>query len=172
MIMVATRSQRKSFDGTKQISSSPAKVSRNSTTTATAPILSPTRTTKSSPNDRPKKGKEQEESTASSSSAVLTEVHPPSSETLSSESPSKMTAKSQESSSTETSLLTKAILLIIVAITYFTYPETLQPIGNPTVNHVWYYGWISALSTGLGVLPLVFSSNVHSWWIGVTNGAL
>lgn len=45
----------------------------------------------------------------------------------------------------------------------------MQPIGTPTVNHVWYFGWISALSTGLGVLPLVFSANVHSWWIGITN---
>ena len=59
---------------------------------------------------------------------------------------------------------------LIVLITLFTYPDTLQPVGRPTLNHVWYFGWISALSTGLGVLPLIFSPTLDSWWIGVTNG--
>lgn len=58
---------------------------------------------------------------------------------------------------------------IIILISYFTYPETLQPVGRASLNHVWYFGWISALSTGLGVLPLIFSPDLNSWWIGVTN---
>ncbi len=69
-----------------------------------------------------------------------------------------------------TSTLTIIWCIIIAAISVFTYPESLQPIGRPTLNHVWYFGWISALSTGLGVLPLVFSPDLDTYYIGVTNG--
>ena len=73
---------------------------------------------------------------------------------------------------TKTPMVTIVSLVLIVLITLFTYPDTLQPVGRPTLNHVWYFGWISALSTGLGVLPLIFSPTLDSWWIGVTNGEL
>lgn len=65
----------------------------------------------------------------------------------------------------------RAILgsIIILLISYFTYPETLQPVGKPTVQHVWYFGWISALSTGLGVIPLFFAPEFDSYYIGVAN---
>lgn len=39
----------------------------------------------------------------------------------------------------------------------------------PTVQHVFYYGWLSALSTGLGSLPLLMWSNPSSTWLGVSN---
>lgn len=58
---------------------------------------------------------------------------------------------------------------IILAVSYLTFPDSLQPVGRPTLKHVWYFGWISALSTGLGVLPLIFFPSLDSWWIGVTN---
>lgn len=66
--------------------------------------------------------------------------------------------------------LTIASFIIIALISYFTFPDSLQPVGRPTLNHVFYFGWISALSTGLGVLPLVFSPTLNNYWIGVTNG--
>mmetsp|Transcript_19716 Transcript_19716/g.28773 ORF Transcript_19716/g.28773 Transcript_19716/m.28773 type:complete len:355 (+) Transcript_19716:150-1214(+) len=69
----------------------------------------------------------------------------------------------------KTPMLTIVSMVAILAISYFTYPGSLQPVGRPTLNHVWYFGWISALSTGLGVLPLMFSPSLDSWWIGVTN---
>jgi ZIP family zinc transporter len=69
----------------------------------------------------------------------------------------------------QTSTMTIIWCIIIAAISVFTYPESLQPIGRPTLNHVWYFGWISALSTGLGVLPLVFSPDLDTYYIGVTN---
>lgn len=59
--------------------------------------------------------------------------------------------------------------IIIVLISYFTFPEPLHPVGRPTVLHVWYFGWISALSTGLGVLPLMFTHDLDSYWVGATN---
>lgn len=60
--------------------------------------------------------------------------------------------------------------LVVVLISYFTIPESLQPVGRPTIQHVWYFGWISALSTGLGVLPLVFAPDLDTYWVGVSNG--
>lgn len=59
--------------------------------------------------------------------------------------------------------------LAIALISYFTFPEPLHPVGRPTVLHVWYFGWISALSTGLGVLPLMFTHDLDRYWIGATN---
>ena len=69
-----------------------------------------------------------------------------------------------------TSTRTFVAMSIIILISIITYPESLQPVGKPTLNHVWYFGWISALSTGLGVLPLVFSPDFDTYWVGVTNG--
>jgi hypothetical protein len=76
----------------------------------------------------------------------------------------------QQESESKTPLVTIVSFALIALISYFTYPDTLQPVGRPTLNHVWYFGWISALSTGLGVLPLIFSPKLDSYWIGVTNG--
>lgn len=59
--------------------------------------------------------------------------------------------------------------IVLIVISYVTFPETLQPIGKPTLWHVWYYGWITALSTGLGVLPLVLFPDMDSYWVGVAN---
>jgi len=75
-----------------------------------------------------------------------------------------------ETKTPKTPLVTMGSFALIALISYFTYPDTLQPVGRPTLNHVWYFGWISALSTGLGVLPLIFSPKLDSYWIGVTNG--
>lgn len=85
---------------------------------------------------------------------------------------SSASAVTSASTKPKTPMVTIASLVLIVLITLFTYPDTLQPVGRPTLNHVWYFGWISALSTGLGVLPLIFSPTLDSWWIGVTNGEL
>eukprot|EP00594_Rhizosolenia_setigera_P009922 CAMPEP_0178957888 /NCGR_PEP_ID=MMETSP0789-20121207/11217_1 /TAXON_ID=3005 /ORGANISM="Rhizosolenia setigera, Strain CCMP 1694" /LENGTH=320 /DNA_ID=CAMNT_0020640293 /DNA_START=332 /DNA_END=1294 /DNA_ORIENTATION=+ len=59
--------------------------------------------------------------------------------------------------------------IVLLFITYITYPSSLQPTGKPTIEHVFYYGWISAISTGLGVLPLVFVPDLDKYWIGVSN---
>jgi hypothetical protein len=32
--------------------------------------------------------------------------------------------------------------------------------SQPTLSHVWYYGWVTAVSTGLGVVPLMFASEL------------
>jgi len=60
---------------------------------------------------------------------------------------------------------------LVIAITYLTYPGSLVPQSNQpaSIQHVWYYGWITAISTGLGVLPLVLVPKLDKIWIGICN---
>lgn len=64
------------------------------------------------------------------------------------------------------------VIAILAIITYATYPGNIT-WGNdalePTVHTVFYYGWISAISTGFGVLPLCFVREMKDYWIGVSN---
>lgn len=63
------------------------------------------------------------------------------------------------------------ILITFAAITVFTVPHPFHPVGEPQLQHVFYYGWLTAVSTGAGVLPFVFlPDGVPSFWIGVSNG--
>jgi hypothetical protein len=63
------------------------------------------------------------------------------------------------------------IVIVLISITYFSCPHHLvQRGGKPTVQHVWYFGWICALASGFGVLPLIFAPNMNKFWIGVSNG--
>jgi hypothetical protein len=61
-------------------------------------------------------------------------------------------------------------VIAMAAITHFTRPSTLTSVGGlPTIAHVWYYGWVAALSTGLGALPLIFLGKVTDVWLGLSN---
>lgn len=57
----------------------------------------------------------------------------------------------------------------LVLLSYLTLPVPFQPVGDPTLLHVWYYGWITAMSTGLGVLPLVLVPDFDKFWVGISN---
>ncbi|KAL7430690.1 hypothetical protein ACHAXH_001936 [Discostella pseudostelligera] len=68
------------------------------------------------------------------------------------------------------------ILLLFTMITYFAYPTTSdsdsqqqQHHDKPTLHTVFYYGWISAISTGLGVIPLCFVTKMNDYYIGLSN---
>ena len=63
-------------------------------------------------------------------------------------------------------------LVAITAISYFAMPDPLQPHHGeePSIQHVFYYGWLTAVSTGLGAIPLVFAPNLASYWVGISNG--
>ncbi len=55
------------------------------------------------------------------------------------------------------------IVIAMVLITIFSRPSTLTPIGgSPSIQHVFHYGWVAALSTGLGAIPLLFMGKVIS----------
>eukprot|EP00903_Cladosiphon_okamuranus_P006920 g6735.t1 len=55
-----------------------------------------------------------------------------------------------------TSKWTWAGYLLLLAVTKYTLPGELRT-SKPTVQHVWFYGWVTALSTGAGALPLFFA---------------
>ena len=64
-------------------------------------------------------------------------------------------------------------LVLFIIISYVAMPEPLQPPqGKPSERHVFYYGWLTAISTGLGAIPLVFAPNLASYWVGISNGTL
>lgn len=60
----------------------------------------------------------------------------------------------------------------IAVVTVVTCPIPFHPHGHPTLKHVFFYGWLTALSTGLGVLPLACLTKVAKYWVGVSNGTL
>lgn len=76
-----------------------------------------------------------------------------------------------EAESKSSEIRSYIIIAILAAITYVTYPG--KTWGNkefePTIHTVFYYGWVSAISTGFGVLPLCFVSEMKEYWIGVSN---
>lgn len=58
-----------------------------------------------------------------------------------------------------TSKWTWAGYLLLLIITKYTLPDELRT-SNPTVQHVWFYGWITALSTGAGAAPLILAHDM------------
>ena len=63
-----------------------------------------------------------------------------------------------------------ALLGVFFLVTVTTIPHPFHPQGEPTLQHVFYYGWLTALSTGLGVAPFLFIPDVPSFWVGISNG--
>jgi hypothetical protein len=61
------------------------------------------------------------------------------------------------------------LLFIVTLITVFTCPSKLL---TPTVStqQVFFFGWITAISTGLGAIPFFFITEPNKYWIGVSNG--
>ena len=62
---------------------------------------------------------------------------------------------------------TYALLALVVIITIVTYPSTWETVS---VVHVWYYGWLTAISTGLGVVPFFIFSEPDKYWMAISNG--
>lgn len=67
-------------------------------------------------------------------------------------------------------LLNYTLLILLIAISIITYPTDIWDAKvTVTYQHVWYYGWITAVSTGVGVLPFFLISEPDKYWIGVSN---
>lgn len=58
---------------------------------------------------------------------------------------------------------------LLALVTYISIPTPFQPHGEPTLMHVFFYGWLTAISTGFGVLPFIFLPNVATYWVGISN---
>jgi len=61
-----------------------------------------------------------------------------------------------------------ALLAVIVLITVLTYPS-FDIREKPTAHEVFYYGWITAVSTGLGVVPFLIFEEPNKFYMGVSN---
>jgi zinc transporter, ZIP family len=83
----------------------------------------------------------------------------------------KANADKSHRQATPTPTWVYVLLVAFAIITVVTCPRPFQPHGEPTVHHVFFYGWLTAISTGLGVLPFIFHvTNVASYWVGISNG--
>jgi hypothetical protein len=60
-------------------------------------------------------------------------------------------------------------LLLLAAISAATYPKHFTNIEIVTQQSVFYFGWITALATGLGVLPFAFISSPSSTMLALAN---
>lgn len=76
-----------------------------------------------------------------------------------------------DSESKSSEMRSYVIIAVLAIITYATYPGNTWEDNalEPTVHTVFYYGWISAISTGFGVLPLCFVTELKEFWVGVSN---
>lgn len=75
-----------------------------------------------------------------------------------------------------TPMWVKATLLLFCAITVLAWPGHWHPLdrqgrSETSVRYVFFYGWLTALSTGLGVLPFALLPDVADYWVGISNGA-
>jgi zinc transporter, ZIP family len=66
------------------------------------------------------------------------------------------------------------LLVLFAVVTFVAVPVPLHPLPGvaPTIQHVFYYGWLTAMSTGLGALPFVLVPDVATFWVGISNGTL
>jgi hypothetical protein len=114
------------------------------------------------------------------------------------ESPTRLKAAARDGhkSGQSTSAWSYVAAIVLAYVSYATYPTSLvmgpvreggrrlfvrgvawgligdsrPPPQVTTAQHVWYYGWITALSTGLGTLPFLIVSEMNQWWLGISNG--
>lgn len=62
-------------------------------------------------------------------------------------------------------------LVVIVAVTVLAHPiDEQNDDGTVALQHVWYSGWLTAISTGLGIVPFLFLREPENYWLGVSNG--
>ena len=71
------------------------------------------------------------------------------------------------------SVASLVMLVLLVAVSIYTYPRRFLSIENQTadVRHVFYWGWLTALSTGYGTLPFLCVTRPSSTVLGLANAA-
>jgi len=63
------------------------------------------------------------------------------------------------------------LCVLLASLVYAFYFLLNNPLGQgePTTWHVWYYSYISCISTAGGVVPFVFFPTIRRWWVGLSN---
>lgn len=100
----------------------------------------------------PKKGKDQ--SNNSTSSEIIKK---------------KQSSQTEVKKTSEIDYLSWFLLASVALITIYTYPTDCWTVEKVSVHHVFYYGWITAVSTGVGSLPFFFLNDPNKYWMGVSN---
>uniref|UniRef100_A0A7S0I3Z8 Uncharacterized protein n=1 Tax=Hanusia phi TaxID=3032 RepID=A0A7S0I3Z8_9CRYP len=60
------------------------------------------------------------------------------------------------------------LFLFLTVVTAVSKPKEVTS-KTPTPLHVWYYGWLAAICTGMGALPFLFLSKPSGFILGVSN---
>ena len=58
--------------------------------------------------------------------------------------------------------------LVVIAVTFLSIPSSMSP-KVPSVQHVFFYAWITDLATGMGVLPFLCLATISSEHLGYAN---
>jgi hypothetical protein len=63
-------------------------------------------------------------------------------------------------------------LVAFALVTVISYPVPLvAKLGDePTLQRVFFYGWMTALCTGIGAMPFFLFPDVAEFWVGISNG--
>lgn len=61
------------------------------------------------------------------------------------------------------------LLFSVILITLVGNPGGWETHSKVSIFHVFYYGWITAISTGIGALPFFFIHEPDKFWMGVSN---
>jgi len=64
-------------------------------------------------------------------------------------------------------LMYAALLAVVSVASAWRVLDTMY--GGRSPWHVWWYGWVTALSTGLGALPMLMCKRVSDWYLGMAN---
>ena len=63
-----------------------------------------------------------------------------------------------------------AMAACVLAISVISASSVDGPLyGGRSTVHVWWYGWVTALSTGLGTVPMGFATDVSEFYLGLAN---
>ncbi len=63
------------------------------------------------------------------------------------------------------------LLVIVIFITWYSYPsQEYGDDGNMSLQFVWYCSWLTAVATGLGIIPFIFLKEPENYYLGISNG--
>jgi zinc transporter, ZIP family len=132
------------------------------------------RSARKSPRSKPRNRDEEAElsSEASSSNSPRLRERSPAIKRVSKGASPKANAKAvhiQLDKDSEVDLVAYVLVGLILFITIYFYPPKSQEGEIPSLQYVFYHGWITAVSTGLGVLPFFFVSDPNKYWMGISN---
>jgi cation transport ATPase len=59
------------------------------------------------------------------------------------------------------------VAIVMTLVTLFSFPKADD---GKSAQYVWWCGWLTAITTGLGALPFYWIHNVNKYWLGICNG--